>query len=151
MTTIQKGFGQRVFAIRQASGLGKEAFARRVLSEGASAKNIGRIEDEEVIPRQSTLQKISQFGNVDLNWLTTGQCVLKPNDLVTTIGVAERISAARQAAGLSRLALAKASELGSSSKNIQRLEAGQHRPTFRTVTKIAKALKMSATDIAYGA
>ncbi|KWU19180.1 hypothetical protein AS149_13105 [Burkholderia cenocepacia] len=102
-------------------------------------------------PRAATLQKISEFGNVDLAWLTTGRCVLKPNDIVSTIGIAERISAARQAAGLSALALAKASNLGASSKNIQRLEAGQHRPTFRTVTKIAAALKMSATDIAYGA
>lgn len=151
MTTIQNGFGQRVFAIRRASGLGKAAFAQTVLSASASAKNISRIEQEEVTPREATLRKIAEYGNVDLHWLTTGQCVLKPGDLVDALGVAQRISDERQRAGLSCRALARASELGDSAKNIQRLEAGEHRPTFRSLSKIARALKVPATRLVYGA
>lgn len=150
MLTIEKGFGHRVSAIRLASGLGKEAFARDVLSEGASAKNISRIEAEEVTPREATLRKISAYGNVNMEWLTTGRCVLKPTDVVTTIGLGARIAKAREAAGMNCRELAKASSLGASSKNVSRYEKGEHRPTYRTVEKLAAALKVNPAHLAFG-
>lgn len=151
MTTFIKGYGQRISAIRTASGLGKEAFARVVLSSGASAKNISRIENEEVLPRNATLQKLASFGGVDTTWLTEGRCVLKPSDIVQAEGVGERIAAARKAAGVSALTLAKAAGLGNTSQNVLRLENGAHRPKLGTVAKIARALHVPVTQLAFGA
>ena len=148
--TINAGYGQRVQAVRQDTGLGKELFARLVLSPGASAKNISRIEIEEVTPRLSTLGKISTFSDVNMQWLREGSCALKPNDIVRTAGIGRRIALMRQRRGLTRCALSRLSALGNTTKNISRLETGEHRPLARTIVRIAKALDVSPTYLAYG-
>lgn len=148
---IKTGFGKRVALVRRESQLTMTNFAKQALSPNASAKNIGRIEQEEVTPRARTLEKIAAFGGVSLEWLSKGKCLLKPYDIVRTAGVGERIALARQARGMTRLALAQAAALGASSKNISRLESGEHRPRYETLGRIAKSLKVSKRYLAYGA
>ena len=151
MTTFIKGYGRRIAAIRTATGLGKQAFARKVLSPNASARNISRLENEEVLPRSSTLQKLAAFGGVTPEWLSQGICALKPTDLVGAAGVGNRIAEARKQAGMSALSLAKTAGLGETAQNVRRIEVGTHRPTLGTVTKIASALRVPVTQLAFGA
>ncbi len=150
MYQIAPGYGKRVALVRADSTLGKEAFARQALSAGASAKNISRIEIEEVSPRTMTLAKIATFGGVSLEWLAKGQMALKPNDICRTGGVGARIAEVRRKRGLTRNALARAAELGNTTKNISRLEQREHMPRARTLVKIAKVLQVSPQYLAYG-
>ena len=103
----QNGFGKRVALVRRDAKLSMTAFAQKALSPNASAKNIGRIESEEVTPRANTLVKIAEAGGVSLEWLATGQCTLKPSTIVRTAGVGERITKARLAKGMTCLGLAR--------------------------------------------
>jgi transcriptional regulator with XRE-family HTH domain len=149
--TLATGFGKRVELVRRESGLNPVDFARRVLSATASAKQLARIENEEITPQPGTLAKIAEIGNVSLDWLTKGECPLQPRDVVRTAGLGERIATARKEKGLTRLALAQAAKLGGSSKNISRLETGEHRPRASTVVRLAETLKVSPRYLAYGA
>jgi transcriptional regulator with XRE-family HTH domain len=146
----ENGFGKRVTLVRQEANLNKTAFAKMALSPNASAKNIGRIENEEVTPRAQTLAKIASVGGVDIQWLATGECKLKPGSVVRTAGIGERIATARRAKGMSRLGLAQAAGLGESTKNVSRLETGEHRPRAATLERIAATLKVPVAYLAYG-
>lgn len=148
---ITPGYGRRVELVRQDTQLGKQAFARFALSDGASAKNISRIEIEEVTPKAMTLAKIAAFGGVSMEWLARGEMTLKPNDIVRTGGVGARIAEARRRRGLTRNALARMAKLGNTTKNISRLEQREHMPRARTIVKIAEVLKVSPRYLAYGA
>lgn len=146
----QNGFGKRVALVRRDANLSMTAFAQKALSPNASAKNIGRIENEEVTPRSNTLVKIAEAGGVSLEWLATGQCTLKPSTIVRTAGVGERIAKARQAKGMTCLGLARAAGLGNTPKNVSRLEKGEHRPRSSTLERIAATLKVPVAYLAYG-
>lgn len=150
MLKIKPGFGARVAMVRKDSGMSKLAFARLALSDGASSKNMGRIEAEEVTPRPMTLAKIAVFGGVSMEWLTQGQMALLPNDICRTGGVGQRIREVREAAGMTRCELSRISGLGNTTKNIDRLEVREHTPRARTLVKIARALNVSPTYLAYG-
>ena len=147
---VNAGYGKRVELVRRDTRLGKELFARLALSPNASAKNISRIEIQQVSPRLSTLNKIASFGGVDLNWLATGTCALRPNDIVRTADIGQRIAHLRRQSGLSRCALSRKAKLGNSTKNISRLETGEHRPLARTIVRIAEVLNVTPTYLAYG-
>lgn len=147
---ITKGFGQRVKSVRTSSKMTQTAFARVALSSGASAKNIGRIESEEVTPRFTTMEKIAAAGNVDLQWLCSGVCPLKPTHVLRTPGIGARIQQSRVARGMTRIELAKAAKLGASPKNVSRLELGEHSPRGNTLSRIAEALKVPVAYLAYG-
>jgi len=147
---INSGYGKRVTLVRLDTELGKQAFARAALSDGASAKNISRIEIEEVTPRPMTLAKIASFGGVSLEWLAKGKMALKANDIVRTGGVGARIAEVRRKRGLTRNALARMANLGNTTKNISRLETREHQPRARTLAKIASVLKVTPEYLAYG-
>lgn len=147
---VCKGYGARVAQIRKAMNLSMVAFAKSALSTNASAKNIGRIEQEEVVPRLSTLAKLATFARVDLKWLAEGNVVLKPGDVVRTPGVGQRIAQARRARGMTRLGLSRAAGLGASTKNISRLESEEHRPRYSTLERIASELKVPVGYLAFG-
>lgn len=147
---ITKGFGRRVHEARLDTGMSQRQFATTALSPRASAKNIGRIENEEVTPKLETLAKIASASGVSLSWLMTGRMALAPNDVVTTGGVSRRIRLARLKAGLSRNALSTRSGLGETTRNVQRLENRDHRPRARTLVRLASVLKVSPTYLAYG-
>lgn len=151
MNTYKKGFGARIAAIRVGTGLSMTSFARAVLSPGASAKNIGRIEAEEVQPRAATIAKLAATGGVTPEWLTQGKYDTKPGTTVRAVGVGQRIEAARKAKGLTALALAKAAGMGATAQNVRRLETGSHAPTMSTLTKLADVLGMPVTKLAFGA
>jgi transcriptional regulator with XRE-family HTH domain len=148
---LSKGFGKRVQMARKDQNATQVAFARMALSGGASAKNIGRIEKEEVTPREETLKKIAKAAGVDINWLATGKTQLKGNCLVKTAGIGTRITQMRKARGLSLLALAEKSGLGQSSRNVSRLESGEVRPRLATLGRVASALGVPVEQLAYGA
>lgn len=147
---VKPGFGARVALVRKDVRLSKLALARSALSQGASSKNIGRIEAEEVTPRLSTLSKVAEFGGVDLQWLATGECVLQPNTVCRTGGVGARIREMRLKRGLTRNALSRMAKLGNTTKNVSRLETREHAPRARTLVKLAEVLRCSPTYLAYG-
>lgn len=147
---VRQGYGRRVALVRRDTGLSRQSFARAVLSPGASAKNIGRVEDQEVVPTLHTLHKVAAACDVDFEWLVKGECPLLPFDIVKTGGIGARIRVLRTVRGLTRNALARESKLGNTTKNISRLEDGTHRPRARTVVKIAKALNVDPRFLAYG-
>ncbi len=147
---VNPGFGTRLALVRRDLGLSKLALARAALSNGASSKNIGRIEAEEVTPRVGTLGRVAEFGGVNLEWLATGECVLKPGTVCRTGGVGARIKEARLARGLTRNALSREAGLGNTTKNVDRLEVREHAPRAATLVKLANVLKVSPTYLAYG-
>lgn len=147
MSQVQKGFGRRVRYVREAMGLPQSRFAQSVLSPGASAVNIGRIEREEVLPRASTIQKIAGAG-AELKWLTGGLQAYKANEVVHAAGFGERLRKLRETRGYTSRTLASLSELGASSKNVSRLESGEVSPRRRTVERLARALQVSPEALA---
>lgn len=147
---ISEGFGARVQEVRADTLFGKQIFARMVLSEEASAKNISRIENEEVTPRINTMSKIACFGGVSLDWLLTGRIEVGPTQVVKTAGVGRRIQRLRTQKGLSRYALSQKAGLGNSSQNIRRLELRHHLPRKATLEKLAAVLGVSADYLAFG-
>jgi transcriptional regulator with XRE-family HTH domain len=146
-----KGFGKRVNLARKDLKSTQVALAQRALSPRASAKNIGRIEQEEVSPRSSTLQKIATATGVDVAWLATGKTPLRQNCVVRTAGIGPRISHFRIDRGLTMRALAEQAGLGESSRNVGRLESGEVRPRAGTLARLAKTLGVSVERLAYGA
>lgn len=148
---ITQGYGQRVRATRLSTGTSMQAFAKRSLSKGASAKNIGRIEKEQVTPRIDTLERISSVADVDLNWLVTGRTDIRDTHVVKTAGIGQRVEALRQARGLSMRALARNAQLGTSAKNVGRIEIGEVRPRGATLGRLANALNVSVDHLAFGA
>jgi transcriptional regulator with XRE-family HTH domain len=148
---ITKGFGKRVRMARNDMSATQVAFARMALSCGASAKNIGRIEKEEVTPREVTLQKIADVTGVDITWLATGKTLLKQNCVVRTAGIGSRITQVRKTRSLTLRALSEQAGLGQSSKNVSRLESGEVRPRAVTLGRVASALGVSMERLAYGA
>lgn len=137
---VLKGYGRRVSAIRKDLGMSKREFAVLTLSPKASAKNIGRIEAEEVIPLPETLNKISAVTGVSSEWVRTGQIDLGDNAVVRVPGLGRRIEKLRKQRGMSCLALAREAGLGNTSKNIRRIEQGEVRPRTMTLRKIAPCL-----------
>lgn len=148
---ITQGYGKRVQMARADIRATQVGLARAALSTGASAKNIGRIEKEEVTPRASTLKKIADATGVDLTWLATGRTQYRQNCVVRTPGIGPRIAQFRADRGLTLRALAEQSGLGQSSKNISRLESGEMRPRAETLGRISVALGVSRDRLAYGA
>jgi transcriptional regulator with XRE-family HTH domain len=148
---ITKGFGNRVLMARNDMGATQVSMALRAFAGHASAKNIGRIEKEEVTPRMSTLGKIAVVADIDVNWLATGKTTMKPNCVVKTAGIGKRITQFRKDRGLTLRALAERAGLGESSKNVSRLESGEVRPRAATLGRVASALGVSVERLAYGA
>lgn len=148
---ITQGFGKRVQMVRSDLGASQHAFATKALSKGASAKNIGRIEQEQVTPRIDTLEKIAAAGNVDMQWLVTGKTVIKPTRVVKAAGIGSRVAALRTKRGLTMKELAQKARLGDSSKNVGRIETGEVRPRGETLTRLAGVLGVPVEQLAYGA
>lgn len=149
--TLTKGYGKRVNLARTDLKSTQVGLAQRALSSRASAKNIGRIEQEQVSPRTLTLQKIATATGVDLDWLTTGKTELRQNCVVRTAGIGQRIAYFRKDRGLTLRALAEQAGLGESSRNVSRLESGEVRPRAGTLGRVAQALGVSVERLAYGA
>lgn len=147
---ITQGYGKRVKMARADISATQVGLAKAALSDGASAKNIGRIEKEEVTPRASTLEKIAAATGVDLNWLVTGRTQYRQNCVVRTPGIGARIAKVRIAQGMTLRALAEKSGLGQSSRNVSRLETGEMRPRAETLGRISVALGVPRDHLAYG-
>ena len=150
MNTLSQGYGARVRAAREDMNMGMQAFARNALSTGASAVNIGRVEREQVVPRDTTLERIGRYAKVSPKWLADGKVKFSAMDPVRLPGVGARIMQARQQKHMSQLSLAKRAKLGETATNIGRLEKNIHRPRLSTVKRIAKVLGMPWRQLAYG-
>lgn len=148
--SISKGYGSRVQQTRLAMGVSMRGFAVQALSKGASAKNIGRIENEQVVPRADTLERIAALGKVDLAWLSTGSTAIYPTKVVQTPGIGARVASYRKARGLTMRELARRAKLGESSKNVGRIEIGEVRPRGATLGRLAAALDVSVEQLAFG-
>jgi len=148
---ITPGYGKRVKLARTERAFTQVGLARTALSGGASAKNIGRIENEQVKPRASTLTKIADATGVDVDWLLTGRTLMRENCVVRTAGIGRRINAYRGERGYSLRFVAEKSELGASAKNVSRLETGEHRPRTGTLERIASVLDVPVERLAFGA
>lgn len=142
--SIRPGFGARIRSMRMAAGLSQSAFARLVFAGSPSARNVGRLEDEEVTPRLGTLARIARACNADLQWLAEGRVSATPGSVLRVPLVGPRIARLRERRGISRLALARASGLGASSRNIDRLETGEVYPRLATMLRVARALQVSS-------
>jgi transcriptional regulator with XRE-family HTH domain len=141
---VRPGFGARIRAMRQAAGLSQSAFARLVFSGSPSARNIGRLETEEVTPRLATLARIARVCNADLRWLAEGRVHAGAGSVLRVPLVGPRIARLRERRGVSRLALARASGLGASSRNVGRIESGEVYPRLATVERLARALGVTS-------
>lgn len=147
---LKPGYGMRLAAVRMEAGLSKHAFALKVLSERASAQNIGRLEKESVVPRLATLLKIAEHTGCNLAWLVTGQASVEENLPLRVPGIGRRIEEARHKKGLSQRALANLAHLGDSAKNVGRIEQREVQPLWRTVLRLARALKVAPEQLVYG-
>lgn len=138
MSTPKAGYGRRLRALRMGLGLSQRAFAQLTLSPSASARNIGRIENEEVVPRTSTLTRIAEALEADANWLVTGR--LADVSVVRLPFVGDRVRRLRNELGLSQRAFAQLvlSE-NASARNIGRIEQGEVMPRQATLERIAEA------------
>jgi transcriptional regulator with XRE-family HTH domain len=142
-TGIRSGYGARIRTLRQTAGLSQLAFARLVFGGAPSARNVSRLEREEVTPRASTLTRIAQACNVDAKWLAQGDIVCATSGQVVRLPqLGERIRVIRTKRGMSRLALARKSGLGESTRNIERIESCEVYPRLATVRRVADALNV---------
>lgn len=148
---INTGYGQRVKMARKDMDITQVHLARTALSKGASSKNIGRIEREEVLPRPLTLKKIANATGVDAEWLATGRIAMEDNRVVRAGGIGARMMAYRQNSGMTMRRLAEESGLGASSKNVSRIERCEVRPRARTLRRVAAVLEVSVEQLAFGA
>lgn len=143
-TEIRSGFGARIRSLRQAAGLSQLAFAQVVFGGTPSARNIGRLEREEVTPRRTTLERIANACNVDARWLAQGNIVVADSGQVIRLPqLGERIRTIRAKRGMTRLALARKSGLGESSRNVGRIESSEVYPRLATVRRLADALNVA--------
>lgn len=148
---ITTGYGNRFKMARLDMALTQVLLARTALSKGASSKNIGRIEREEVLPRPLTLKKIAEVTGVDAEWLATGRVTMVENRVVRAAGIGSRMMALRQGHGMTMRRLAEESGLGASSKNVSRIERCEVRPRARTLRRVAAVLDVSVEKLAFGA
>lgn len=144
-----KTFGQRLNTIRYLTGLSRQQL--NLLAFGvANATNISRLEDGTVAnPRPQTIERLAAAVNVSAHWLRTGRLADNEN-IVRTIGVGGRIRLEREIQGLSARELAKRSGLGESAENVRRIERADCHPTRATLQRIAEALQVQWSMLAYG-
>jgi transcriptional regulator with XRE-family HTH domain len=152
MTSIIKpGIGDRVHSLRTALGVSQLKLAKGALSEGASAKNIGRIEQGEVTPTLKTLAKIAYATNVDVSWLVTGQAQMQEGKPVRVPGIGRRLSAVRANRGLSQRKTAAFLSESPSAKNVGRIEAAEVCPMPETLRRLADGLGTTVNHLVNGA
>ena len=143
-TGIRSGFGARIRSLREAAGLSQLAFAQLVFGGTPSARNIGRLEREEVAPRFATLERIARACSVDAQWLAQGNLAVAASGQVVRLPqLGERIRTIRAKRGMTRLALARKSGLGASSQNVGRIESSEVYPRLATVRRLADALNVA--------
>lgn len=147
---IKANVGQRVHAIRTELGLSQTQMARETLSEGASAKNIGRIEQGEVTPTLFTLAKIAVSTDTDFVWLVTGKAQLAHGKPIRVPGVGKRLERARVSRGVSQRQAAAFLSASPSAKNVGRIEQSEVRPTPRTLENLATGLGASLDYLVNG-
>lgn len=137
---IRVGVGPRVKAIRNQMGLSQLEMAKGILSPKASAKNIGRIEQGEVLPRLRTLSKIAAATNTDLTWLVTGKAAIQEGKPILVPGVGFRAERLRIKKGISQRKIATFLSAKASARNVGRIEQGEVRATPETLRKLARGL-----------
>lgn len=147
---LNDGYGARLHDARLALGYSQLRLARAALSLGASAKNIGRIERQEVTPTKETLMRICSVLNIDPAWLLYG---INPDAGINTVlkvpGIGTRIREARVRKDFSQKALARMAGLGNSAQNVGRIEKALVNPRLGTVKRLSKVLGVPIAKLAY--
>lgn len=147
---LTDGYGIRLQTARLACGYSQLELARAALSEKASARNIWRIERQEVCPTKDTLLRICAKLQISPAWLFYD---IPPDASDTTIlrvpGIGERIREARLRKGYSQRYLARITGLGDTAQNVGRIEKAQVYPRLGTVRRISRALRVPLPKLAF--
>lgn len=129
----------------------QRGFSRCGLSVAAGLTNqaVSYIEDQDRVPRISTVARLAQVLAVPPGWLAFGLgASAHPGGSSEPAELAERLRVVRAAHGLSRTALAQAAVVLAGS--IQRIEEGRGAANVETVERLAIALDVSPAWLAFG-
>jgi transcriptional regulator with XRE-family HTH domain len=128
----------------------QRGFSRFGLSVAAGLTNqaVSYIEDQERVPRISTVARLAQVLGVTPGWLAFGLGASSHAGAAMPVELAERLRVIRAAHGLSRTVLAEASVVLAGS--IQRIEEGRGAANVETVERLAIALGVSPAWLAFG-
>lgn len=134
---LTDGYGIRLQTARLACGYSQLELARAALSEKASARNIWRIERQEVCPTKDTLLRICAKLQISPAWLFYD---IPPDASDTTI---------LRVPGISQRYLARITGLGDTAQNVGRIEKAQVYPRLGTVRRISRALRVPLPKLAF--
>lgn len=123
----------------------------------AASSAIGRsnaaaflIERRQTLPRINTIERFAIALGVSASWLAYGEGPEDSTQGESTVGgVGQRLEAVRKDRGLSRQALGRAS--GLTGQTVANIEVHGMMPRVDTVEMLAKALRVSASWLAFGA
>lgn len=125
-------------------------YSRSSLSAAAGLTNrvVGYIEQQERIPRLSTVVRLASTLGVAPGWLAFGHGDRTPARSSEAMEFAARLQAVRAMHALSRATLAAAA--GVLEGSVQRIEEGRGEANVETVERLAIALGVSAAWLAFG-
>lgn len=125
-------------------------YSRSSLSAAAGLTNrvVGYIEQQERIPRLSTVARLASVLGVAPGWLAFGQGEQTLVRSSEATEFAARLQAVRAMHALSRATLAAAA--GVLEGSVQRIEEGRGEANVETVERLAIALGVSAAWLAFG-
>jgi transcriptional regulator with XRE-family HTH domain len=128
----------------------QQGLSRCGLSVAAGLTNqaVSYIENQDRIPRISTVSRLAQVLGLAPGWLAFGlSASIHPGSTEPAV-LAERLRLVRAARGLSRTSLAEAAVVLAGS--IQRIEEGRGAANVETVERLAIALDVSPAWLAFG-
>lgn len=140
------GFPDRLRQARKRVGLTRTAAS---IASGLSNEAASQIEERQRLPRINTIERFAATLGVSPSWLAFGEGDEAVSmSASTALAVGERLSAARQACGLTRQALGVSAQIAGQA--VANIELKGALPRVDTLELLAKALGVSPGWLAFG-
>lgn len=144
---LHLGFAERLRRARKAAELSHAALARA--AGLASRTTTAILENGDSVPRVDTVERLAAALSLSPSYLAFGLGPLSQGDQAgQPAGLPDRLLAARQLRGLSRLQLGQQS--GTSHTLVRMTETGTTIPNLAKLEALAKALAISPAWLAFG-
>lgn len=136
----------RLKKARSAAGLDCQALS---IKAGLSPNAAFYVERNKRVPRLDVVEQLAVAAGVAPGWLAFGKAAkAEPAAEPRHLGIASRLRISRDESGLSANALGQAA--GVATGTILYIEKGRTIPSVETIEKLAKALRLSPSWLAFG-